>query len=174
MPRRYVEGSTRLMVVAAIAASVLAVSVVAIVTIVAIDESEPSGGGDSAGAGGGSSTDSGAAHAGDTVQVLNPDGRDTDVLMPTKVSRPGCEETDGCYVPPSYEAPVGEPITWTNEDSAFHTVTAGTYDSPAGTFDSGYMDPYDSYTLSFKTPGTYEYYCTLHPWMEGAIIITPG
>ena len=167
MLRRCVEGSTRLMIVAAMAASVLAVSVVAVVAVIAIDESDPSGAGAGAGGGGG------AAHAGDTVQMLDSDGRDTDVLMPTKVSRPGCEETDGCYVPSVYEAPVGEPITWTNEDSAFHTVTAGTYDSPAGTFDSGYMDPYDSYTLSFNAPGTYEYYCTLHPWMEGAVIITP-
>ena len=166
VPRQCVEGSIRLMVVAAIAASVLAVSVVAAVAVIAIDESDPSGGG--AGAGG-----NGATHVDGAVQVLDSDGRDTDVSMPTKVSRPGCEETDGCYVPSVYEAPAGEPITWTNEDSAFHTVTAGTYDSPAGTFDSGYMDPYDSYTLSFKAPGTYKYYCTLHPWMEGTVIITP-
>ena len=165
------EGSIRLMVVAAIAASVLAVSVVAVVAVIAIDESDPSGGGTGAGGGGGDG--GGASHVDGAVQVLDSDGRGTDVSMPTKVSRPGCEETDGCYVPSVYEAPAGEPITWTNEDSAFHTVTAGTYDSPANTFDSGYMDPYDSYTLSFKAPGTYEYYCTLHPWMEGAIIITP-
>lgn len=173
MPRRCVEGNTRLMVVAAVAASVLAVSVVVVVAVIAIDESDPSGA-DAGTANGGSGIDGGsAAHVDDTVRILDSDGRGTDVLMPTKVSRPGCEETDGCYVPSVYEAPVGEPITWTNEDSAFHTVTAGTYDSPAGTFDSGYMDPYDSYTLSFKAPGTYEYYCTLHPWMEGTIIITP-
>ena len=173
MPRRCVEGNTRLMVVAAVTASVLAVSVVAVVAVIAIDESDPSGA-DAGAADGVDGGDGGsAAHVDDTVRMLDSDGRGTDVLMPTKVSRPGCEETDGCYVPSVYEAPVGEPITWTNEDSAFHTVTAGTYDSPAGTFDSGYMDPYDSYTLSFKAPGTYEYYCTLHPWMEGAIIITP-
>ena len=167
------EGSIRLMVVAAIAASVLAVSVVAVVAVIAIDESDPSGADARAVDGGGGDGNSSAAHVGGAILMLDSDGRGTDVLMPTKVSRPGCEETDGCYVPSVYEAPVGEPITWTNEDSAFHTVTAGTYDSPAGTFDSGYMDPYDSYTLSFKAPGTYEYYCTLHPWMEGAIIITP-
>ncbi|MCE2499183.1 MAG: hypothetical protein J4F28_09440, partial [Nitrosopumilaceae archaeon] len=81
------EGSTRLMVVAAIAASVLAASVVAVVAVIAIDESDPSGG--DAGAGGGVARVDGA------VLVLDPDGRGTDVLMPTKVSRPGCEETDG-------------------------------------------------------------------------------
>ena len=172
MPRRCVEGNTRLMVVSAVAASVLAVSVVAVVAVIAIDESDPSGA-DAGAVDGGGGDGGSAAHVDGAVRVLDSDGRGTDVLMPTKVSRPGCEETDGCYVPSVYEAPVGEPITWTNEDSAFHTVTAGTYDSPAGTFDSGYMDPYDSYTLSFKAPGTYEYYCTLHPWMEGSVIITP-
>lgn len=173
MPRRCVEGNTRLMVVAAVAASVLAVSVVAVVAAIAIDESNPLGADAGAVDGGGGGDVGSAAHVDGAVRVLDSDGRGTDILMPTKVSRPGCEETDGCYVPSVYEAPVGEPITWTNEDSAFHTVTAGTYDSPAGTFDSGYMDPYDSYTLSFKAPGTYEYYCTLHPWMEGSVIITP-
>ncbi len=172
MPRQCVEDNTRLMVVSAVAASVLAVSVVAVVAVIAIDESDPSGA-DAGAVDGGGDDGGSAAHVDGAVRVLDSDGRGTDVLMPTKVSRPGCEETDGCYVPSVYEAPVGEPITWTNEDSAFHTVTAGTYDSPAGTFDSGYMDPYDSYTLSFKAPGTYEYYCTLHPWMEGSVIITP-
>jgi len=167
-----VEGNTRLMVVSAVAASVLAVSVVVVAAVIAIDESNPLGADAGAVDGGGGDVGS-AAHVDGAVRVLDSDERGTDILMPTKVSRPGCEETDGCYVPSVYEAPVGEPITWTNEDSAFHTVTAGTYDSPAGTFDSGYMDPYDSYTLSFKAPGTYEYYCTLHPWMEGSVIITP-
>ncbi|ABX13339.1 cupredoxin domain-containing protein [Nitrosopumilus maritimus] len=94
-----------------------------------------------------------------------------DVIMPTKVSRPGCEETDRCYIPSVITISAGESVTWVNEDSAFHSVTSGFYDAPQDLFDSGHMDPFDSYTLTFDEPGTIDYYCTLHPWMEGQVIV---
>ena len=94
-----------------------------------------------------------------------------DVVMPTKVSRPGCEEADRCYVPSIITVASGESVTWVNEDSAFHSVTSGTYDDPESLFDSGYMDPFDSYTLTFDDVGTYDYFCTLHPWMEGRVMV---
>ena len=96
---------------------------------------------------------------------------DADVIMPTKVSRPGCEEDDKCYIPSKIVIEKGNQVTWLNEDSAFHSVTSGFYDAPTELFDSGYMDPYDSYTLTFDKVGTYDYYCTLHPWMEGQVIV---
>ena len=43
-----------------------------------------------------------------------------DVIMPTKVSRPGCEETDRCYIPSEITVEKGRTVTWLNEDSAFH------------------------------------------------------
>ena len=65
-----------------------------------------------------------------------------DVIMPTKVSRPGCEENDQCYIPSQIIIPNGDQVTWINEDSAFHSVTSGFYNEPTGFFDSGYLDPY--------------------------------
>ena len=94
-----------------------------------------------------------------------------DVIMPTKVSRPGCEEEDRCYIPSQIVINIGEQVTWVNEDSAFHSVTSGFYDAPTDLFDSGYMDPFESYTLTFDEAGTYDYFCTLHPWMEGQVIV---
>ena len=94
-----------------------------------------------------------------------------DVIMPTKVSRPGCEEEDRCYIPSKIVINKGEQVTWVNEDSAFHSVTSGFYDAPTDLFDSGYMDPFESYTLTFDETGTYDYFCTLHPWMEGQVIV---
>ena len=44
-----------------------------------------------------------------------------DVIMPTKVSRPGCEETDRCYIPSLIVIEKGKQVTWVNEDSAFHS-----------------------------------------------------
>ncbi len=94
-----------------------------------------------------------------------------DVIMPIKVSRPGCDIEDICYIPSSIVTEKGKPITWVNEDSSFHTVTSGFYGEPTGLFDSGYLDPYQSYTLSFDESGTYDYFCTLHPWMKAQIIV---
>ena len=96
---------------------------------------------------------------------------EADVIMPTKVSRPGCEEDDRCYIPSKITIKKGEQVTWINEDSAFHSVTSGFYDDPTDLFDSGYMDPFDVYVLTFDKEGTYDYFCTLHPWMEGQVIV---
>jgi len=94
-----------------------------------------------------------------------------DVIMPTKVSRPGCEETDRCYIPSLIVIKKGKQVTWVNEDSAFHSITSGFYDTPTDLFDSGYLDPFESYTLTFDETGTYDYFCTLHPWMKGQVVV---
>jgi len=94
---------------------------------------------------------------------------DVDIFMPTKSSRPGCEETNLCFIPSVVEINAGESITWQNQDAAFHSVTSGTYDNPDGLFDSGHLDPYQSFTLTFDNTGVYDYFCTLHPWMNGQI-----
>ena len=94
-----------------------------------------------------------------------------DVIMPTKVSRPGCEENDRCYIPSLIVIEKGKQVTWVNEDSAFHSVTSGYYDEPTDLFDSGHLDPFESYTLTFDEIGTYDYFCTLHPWMKGQVIV---
>ncbi|MGH1566357.1 MAG: cupredoxin domain-containing protein [Nitrosopumilus sp.] len=95
----------------------------------------------------------------------------SDVIMPTKVSRPGCEEIDRCYVPSLIVVEKGKQVTWVNEDSAFHSVTSGSYDSPTNIFDSGYLDPYESYSITFDETGTFDYFCTLHPWMQGQVLV---
>jgi len=94
-----------------------------------------------------------------------------DVIMPTKVSRPGCEKTDNCYIPSKIIVIKGDSVTWVNEDAAFHSVTSGFYDAPTDLFDSGYMDPYQSFSYIFDETGTFDYYCTLHPWMKGQVIV---
>ena len=94
-----------------------------------------------------------------------------DIIMPTKVSRPGCEEIDRCYIPSVIVIDPGKQVTWVNQDSAFHSVTSGSYDEPMELFDSGYMDPFESYTLTFDDVGTFDYFCTLHPWMKGQVIV---
>lgn len=112
---------------------------------------------------------------GEGVQLVGGESAEpittSDVLIPTKASRPGCEEIYQCYLPSVITVQSGKPITWVNEDSAFHSVTSGSYDVPTELFDSGYMDPYDTFTFTFDVAGTYDYFCTLHPWMYGQVVV---
>ena len=94
-----------------------------------------------------------------------------DVVMPTKVSRPGCEIEDKCYIPSAITVNAGESVSWLNDDSAFHSVTSGIYGAPTDLFDSGYMDPGDVFTYTFEESGEYVYYCTLHEWMYGVVLV---
>ena len=94
-----------------------------------------------------------------------------DVIIPIKVSRPGCDIEDICYIPSNIVVEKGKSVTWLNEDSSFHSVTSGFYPEPSGLFDSGHLDPYQSYTLSFDEYGVYDYFCTLHPWMKAQVIV---
>lgn len=70
---------------------------------------------------------------------------------------------------------VGDTIVWKNADTAFHTVTSGSEaDGLDGLFDSKEFAPGKSFTYKFSEIGHYPYYCTLHPWMMGTIIVTSG
>ena len=94
-----------------------------------------------------------------------------DIIMPVKVSRPGCERDDRCYIPSVITIDSGNSVTWLNDDSAFHSVTSGLYEARTDMFDSGFMDPTQLYTVDFDEPGTYDYFCTLHAWMKGQVIV---
>jgi nitrite reductase (NO-forming) len=83
---------------------------------------------------------------------------------------------DTAYTPSPIAVAVGATVTWTNGDLVFHTVTSGTSDgtvgSPDGTFDSGEIQPGESFSLTFDEAGTFDYFCTPHPWMQGQVEVT--
>jgi len=83
---------------------------------------------------------------------------------------------DGCYTPITLTVDVGHVLTMTNTDTpSVHTFTAGTVDgftpSPSGVFDSGILNPGESFEYLTDTVGEIPYYCTLHTWMIGTIIV---
>lgn len=95
---------------------------------------------------------------------------DAVVSIPSGTSTPGCEENSNCFVPSKVRVLAGEEITWVNEDSAAHTVTSGTPASgPEGIFDSGLILQGKDFTQVFETPGEYNYFCMVHPWMSGLV-----
>jgi len=72
------------------------------------------------------------------------------------------------YMPAELVMSVGSTVTWTNQDSIAHTVTAA---NGRDGLQSGAMSLGTSYTQAFNEPGTYDYYCEFHPRMRGTLIV---
>lgn len=70
---------------------------------------------------------------------------------------------------------IGDTIRWENADTAAHTVTSGSAtDGPNDIFDSRLFPPGSSFSYTFNELGNYPYFCIVHPWMEGTVIVTAG
>ena len=94
------------------------------------------------------------------------------VSIPAGTSVPGCEEVDLCYDPKDVTIFVGGEIIWRNDDSASHTVTSGTMlTGPDGNFDSGLILPEETFSTMFNESGDYPYFCMIHPWADGSVIV---
>ena len=88
---------------------------------------------------------------------------------------PGCEVSNQCYVPYRAVIDADVEVIWRNDDIAAHTVTSGTPEmGPDGLFDSEIFLPDNSFSVDFDgyDPGAYPYFCKVHPWMEGVILVT--
>ena len=86
------------------------------------------------------------------------------------------------YSPPVISITVGDTVTWYNDDKEGHTVTSGegsgrfgwmsdNFGTPDDYFDSDRFMPGDSWSFTFEESGTFSYFCTIHPWMEGVVIV---
>jgi plastocyanin len=69
---------------------------------------------------------------------------------------------------------VNASVTWTNADTAPHTVSSSSVPSGASPFDSGNMSPGATYSYTFTVPGTYQYKCNYHSWMTGTVTVVSG
>ena len=73
---------------------------------------------------------------------------------------------DFAFAPQTILIAVGTTVRWTNDDGVIHTVTSDT-----NLFDSGDLNPGDTFEWRFDAPGTYTYTCTRHPNMRGTVIV---
>jgi plastocyanin len=95
-------------------------------------------------------TQAGTSASGD---AQNPSGKLVDMV-------------DNAYEPVAIEVTAGEQVTWSNIGVLPHTVTARDE-----SFDSGFVMPGEQWTTSFTEPGTFEYFCTIHPEMVGTLTV---
>jgi predicted secreted protein with PEFG-CTERM motif len=95
-----------------------------------------------------------------------------DVTIPAGSATPGCESTNECYIDAEVTIDAGSEVVWSNEDSASHTVTSGDpKNGPDGIFDSGLFLSGQTFSHMFEEEGEFPYFCLVHPWMQGAVIV---
>jgi len=70
------------------------------------------------------------------------------------------------FDPDSLTINAGETVTWTNEDSAAHTVVGDN-----GEFESAELANGDTFSFMFDQAGTYTYHCSIHPSMKGTVVV---
>jgi plastocyanin len=73
------------------------------------------------------------------------------------------------FAPADVTITAGTTVTWKNEDGEVHRVQ----DDHNG-FASAALDTDDSFSHTFATPGVYHYFCTVHPYMVGKIVVNPA
>ena len=75
--------------------------------------------------------------------------------------------TNFAFAPLTLTVPVGATVTWTNRDEEPHTVAASD-----GSFHSPGMGTGGSYSFTFTNVGSYDYVCSIHPFMHGTVVVT--
>jgi plastocyanin len=71
------------------------------------------------------------------------------------------------FHPDQLDVKVGQKVTWTNDDSTSHTVTADD-----GSFDSSGLSQGKSFSFSFDKKGTFTYHCAFHSSMTASVVVT--
>jgi plastocyanin len=79
------------------------------------------------------------------------------------------------FDPDTLNVSTGASVTWTNDDTTLHTVTSGSPEGGAASgaeFDSSYIGAGKTFEHTFASAGTFDYYCTLHPFMTGKVVVS--
>jgi predicted secreted protein with PEFG-CTERM motif len=109
-----------------------------------------------------------------TAPTAFADHATASVSIPAGTSVPGCEETNECWIPAEVTVDVGGEVTWSNDDTAAHTVTSGMpsdADSVGALFDSSLLIAGQTFSWSPDEVGTVDYFCIVHPWMQGIVVV---
>jgi plastocyanin len=114
--------------------------------------------------------DTNATNATSTANTTGAAGGETTVVMPLGSS--GATSGAG-YEPPEITVSPGATLMWDNKDNALHTATSGESPTPDGKFDSGIVGAnQQSKPITMPTePGEYKYFCTLHPFLQGTVVV---
>jgi plastocyanin len=91
------------------------------------------------------------------------------------VSRSGDPDHPFAFAPMELTVPVGTRVRWANDDDVFHTVTSTAMREPrqpSGLFTHSFFRKGDTFEYTFRSPGTFHYYCQPHaPFMFGTVTV---
>lgn len=88
---------------------------------------------------------------------------------PAAPAGPNAVNIDGfAFAPTTLTVKAGSVVTWTNKDEDPHTVVAGN-----GAFRSQALGSGGVYSFTFPAAGTFDYICSIHPFMRGTVVVTP-
>ena len=103
-----------------------------------------------------------------TATVSIPEGSGASADAP-------CVAENTCFSPAEVTVDVGGEVTWSNDDTAAHTVTRGDLsadpDNVGADFDSSLFMAGKTFSHKFDAAGEYPYFCMVHPWMVGKVIV---
>lgn len=94
----------------------------------------------------------------------------TDVALTDSVSivrGSSSPEVTESYLPHTIQVTRGSSVVWKNDDNVIHTVT----EVENNEFDSGLIQTGSQWKHIFETEGQFDYYCALHPWMKGSVVV---
>ncbi len=95
----------------------------------------------------------------------NPESKVFEIIIPQGAALQTVEEY---YLPSKISINTSDSIIWKNNDEGFHTVTS----TDGGIFDSGLYGPSESFSFQFNKAGNFDYFCAVHPWMTGSVVVT--
>ncbi len=108
----------------------------------------------------------------DLSLVPGPPPPGTDVIIPIGTGFPGCEDTSSCFLPFQHVINQGVKVDWYNDDAVAHTVTSGTPGGgPDGIFESFLILSGESFSHTFESSRTVDYFSLLQPWMTGQVVV---
>ena len=93
----------------------------------------------------------------------------TDVPLEAEIAAPAVSDVaidNFSFSPATVSVPVGSTITWTNRDDVPHNIV-----SSEQRFKSSVLDTDQQFAHRFEAPGTYQYFCSLHPMMVGRVVV---
>lgn len=106
------------------------------------------------------------------------------VVIPPGAANPNFDTPAAEWFSPSViSIRVGDTVTWTNHDREIHNIASGTgitrmefvtssnVGTTDGLFQSGPLAPGESWSQTFSKAGVFHYFCTIHPWMNGAVVV---
>lgn len=107
-----------------------------------------------------------ATSDGESVRCLAFDDECVEVLPPNTIEMRGI-----AFKPPSLTVAAGTAVTVDNLDDVDHTITGGTPDAPDDALFDLVLDAKETGEISVAEPGTYAYFCRVHPSMTGELVV---